>query len=552
MKRTFFSILILWLPLLSYAQWTNNISLNTTVRDNIGTGEETPLSVTRTDGKTYISFFESVAGSYQLKMQLLDSAGNNLWASTGILISNQPQSSALFRYDLKVDQNGDAIVAFQDIRTGGNLNVVVYKIDMTGNLLWGSNGISLIDPVSTEGLAPTIGITNSNNVVVGWNADASSNKWVAIQKISPAGNTLWPTTQRVIDSTNTKKFSRPTFASAGVDDVVMLYVQETGNFPATSIMYAQRLDANGSKTWTNAAQVSSKAIPFFFFPVAVNDGSDGFYVAYNTGNAAAPSQTDVYVQHVDGTGAVWNTTGNIACALTNTQHFTNGAKYDATNNILWVSLKVTDVNQGQSGVYIQKMDAGGNSLLGANAVQLLPVSAVYNDTRDFSITSDGVITIYSIGSNSLAQTLAAVKNDFSGNIMWGGPVTICSNSSGKDDLTIGLFYNNQVVIVWNDARNDYGVYAQNITNEGLLGIITLLQEIEKENIISSSPNPFQNNLSILKRDKSGNSLVKIYNVLGKEVFSGDNKGIEHINTTLWSDGIYFVKTGNDVIKVVKQ
>ena len=545
-------ILLLCLPVFSSAQWTNNTLLNTTVRDSIGTGEETPLSATRLDGKTYVSFFESAGGSYQLRMQLLDSSGNKLWASAGILVSNQPQSSALFRYDLKVDQNGDAIVAFQDIRTGGNLNVVVYKVDVTGSIVWGSNGISLIDPVSTEGLAPTIGITNSNNIVVGWNADASSNKWVAIQKISPTGNTMWPTMQRVIDSTNTKKFSRPTFVAAGVDEVIMLYVQETGNFPATSVMYAQRLDLNGAKIWANASQVSSKAIPYFFFPKAESDDVDGFYVAYNTSNAAAPSQTDVYVQRVDGAGTTWNATGNVACALANTQHFTNGAKYDAVNSALWISLKITDVNQGQSGVYIQKMDAGGNILLGANAVQLLPVSAAYNDTRDFSITSDGVITIYSIVSNSLAQTLAAVKNDFAGNIMWLGPVTICSNSSGKDDLTAGLFSNNQVVLVWDDSRNDYGVYAQNITNEGLLGVITSLQEIEKENIISVSPNPFQNSLQIIKGNIPGKSSLKIYNVLGEEVFSGNNKESEHINTEMWNDGIYFVKTGNDVIKIVKQ
>ncbi|HNR21094.1 MAG TPA: T9SS type A sorting domain-containing protein [Bacteroidia bacterium] len=554
MKRNFSLVLLLILPFLSFSQWTSNTALNTTVKDAIGTGEETPLSATRADGKTYISFFESTAGGYQLRMQLLDTAGNKLWSAPGVLVSNLPQSTALFRYDLKVDQNGDVIVAFQDIRTAGNLNVVVYKIDVGGNPLWGLVGISLIDPVSTEGLAPAIGITNSNNVIVGWSANAGSNKWVAIQKISPAGNILWANTQRVIDSTNAKKFSRPTFVAAGTDDAVMLYVQETGSFPAAaSVMYAQRFDTNGAKLWATPVQVSNKTIPFFFFPAAVSDNNDGFFVAFNTGNAAAPSQTDVYVQHVSGTGTTWNTIGNVACALANTQHFVGNAKYDTSNNSFWVLLKVTDISQGQSGVYMQKIDAAtGNVLLGANSVQLLPVSAVYNDPRDLSITNNGVITFYSVGSNSLSQTLAAIKNDFSGNLTWTNPVTICSNTSGKDDLTLGLFYNNQVVAVWDDTRNDYGVYAQNITNDGLLGVVTSLYQIEKEKTFVVYPNPFKNNLHVADKTSTQNALIKVYDIMGEEIFWGDEKTSANINTQQWSAGVYFVRAGSNVIKVVKQ
>lgn len=554
MKKKYLIIIIFLVPVFSFGQWVSNTSLNTTVKDAIGTGEETPLSATRTDGKTYISFFEGGAGGYQLRMQLLDTAGNKLWPASGVLVSNFPQSTALFRYDLKTDQAGNAVIAFQDIRSAGNLNVVAYKIDMAGNQLWGLGGISLIDPVSTEGIAPTIGITNSNNVIIGWNADAGSNKWVAIQKISPAGNVLWANTQRVIDSTVAKKFSRPTFVAAGTDDVVMLYVQETGSFPAlTSVMYAQRLDANGVKLWATPVQVSNKNIPFFFFPAAVSDNNDGFFVAFNTSNAAAPSQTDVYVQHVSAAGSLWNASGNVACALGNTQHFVSNAKLDVANNSFWVLLKVTDVSQGQSGVYIQKMDAAnGNVLLNANASQLLPVAATYNDPRDFSITNNGVITFYSVGSNSLLQTLAAVKNDFSGNLVWANPVTICSSISGKDDLTSGLFYNNQVVTVWDDTRNDYGVYAQNITNDGLLGIVTSIHQMEKEKTIAVYPNPFKNNLHVISKVNSQNALIKVYDSTAREIFSGYEKNSQNINTLQWNSGVYYIKAGNSVIKVSKE
>ena len=122
-KSLLISILLFLGYLNSNAQWTSNTLLNTKVRDSVGTEEATPLSATTADGKTYISYFESYSGSYRLRMQLLDPSGNKLWAPEGIVVSAFPQSSALFRYDLKVDRNSNAVVAFQDIRKIGRAHV---------------------------------------------------------------------------------------------------------------------------------------------------------------------------------------------------------------------------------------------------------------------------------------------------------------------------------------------------------------------------------------------------------------------------------------------
>ena len=555
MKKNLLLLLFISASALVKAQWTNNTFLNTVVRDSIGTGEETPLSASRSDGKTYVSFFEQYNGSYQMRMQLLDSGGNKLWTYAGLIVSSFPQSTALYRYDLKVDQNDNAIVAFQDTRTGGNLNIVAYKIDGSGNFLWGANGIQLIDPVSTEGLGPAIGITNSNNVIIGWAADASPSKWIAFEKISAAGTILWSSQHRIIDSTNVKKYSRPTMTASGSDDFVMLYAQETGTvFPPTSKMYAQHYDTSGTGVWASSVLVSSKAIPFFFFQKAVSDLNGGFYAAFNTSNASFPSQTDVYFQHVDSAGMLWNAVGNIACALPSSQHFTPAARFDAANNSFWILIQVTDISQGMSGVYIQKSDAAGNVLLGANAAQLVGISAAYYNPNDFTITSDGVISIYTVGSNALSQTLAAIKNDFSGALMWGGnPVTICSNVSGKSRLSTGLFLNNQVVAVWSDTRNDYGVYAQNVTNDGLIGIITAAAEIKNKNTLSVYPNPFENKLTISTPQFKEPSILKVFSVLGKEIYSQIiSSANSELITTNFTKGVYFIHFNNYFVKVIKQ
>jgi hypothetical protein len=545
MKKILFVFLLLWFAVSVKAQWTGNTMLNTMVRDSIGTEEATPMSATCSDGSTYISFFEMYEGNYQLRMQLLDRFGNKLWAPDGLVVSSFPQSSALYLYDLKVDKTNNAIVAFQDMRTAGTLHVMVYKIDLLGNLLWGNNGIQLIDPLSAGGMAPNIGITGMNNVIVAWTADNGSAKWLAYQKITAAGSTAWTNVHRIIDSTYLKRYSRPTMVDIGTDDIMMLYCEESGTgFPPTSKMFAQHIGSNGSGIWTTPVAVSTKTIPFFFFPKAMSDGDGGFYVAFNAGMASNPAQTDVYVQHVSSTGTIWNVTGNVACALPSTQHFTASSRYDAVNSAFWVLIQVTDPGQGQSGVYVQKVDAAGNLPLGVNAVQLIGVSANYYLPRDFSITSDGVISIYSIGSNSLAQTLAARKNSFAGVLSWGGnPVTICSNVAGKDDLSTGLFLYDQIVIVWSDNRNDNGIYAQNILNDGQIGVITSVSEINKVNTFGVYPNPSDGIFNITLNDADVAIKVEVFSSIGQLIqtkFLNNNSSSEIVISDQ-PKGVYIIR-----------
>ena len=542
-------------------QWTTDTNLNTEVKDSAGTEESVPLSATTSGGQTFVSYFAQYNGSYEMRLQLLDVQGNRLFGNGGLLVSNQPQSTALYRYDMKVDADDNAIIAFQDERTGGNLHVVVYKIDIAGNFLWGANGIQLIDTASTQGLGPAIGITNASNVVIGWNANASSYKWVAFQKISSSGIVQWNDNMRIYDGSFTHKYSRPTFAAAGTDDFTMLYAEETGNGLPPSVMFAQRYDGNGNNVWPNAVQVSAYTIPFFFFPEAISDNNDGFFVGFNTSNISFPTQGDVYMQHVDAGGTLWNPTGNLACALPNTQKFTASVHFDETHNSSWVLIKTTDVNQGMSGAAIQAFDISGNVLLGVNAIQLAPIAAAYHDPNDFCITTDGVISFYTTGSYP-SQSLQAVKNDFSGTLQWNGsPVDICTHLSGKDDLTAGLFANDQVIAVWDDNRYDYGVYAQNITNDGQAGVLTAINPNHTPGLSSVGlhPNP-AHEYSILdfNTTESQEIVVEISNLIGERLLispasiAGAGAHSVTINMAEFPAGFYQVKVSGTGFENVLQ
>jgi len=502
----------------SFAQFTIDTLQNTVVHNLPGSEQSVPLSVTTSDGKTYISWFDISSGSYVLRMQLLDAAGNAMWGPGGIVVSSYPQSTALFRYDLAIDNEDNAVVAFQDERSG-DLRVVVYKLNTSGTQLWGSAGVALNDSTAS-GLGPRITVTGNNNVIVAWGASIGSSKWISFQKISPSGNILW--SKRII---GTVKYSRAVMVPSGTDGFQMLYVQETGNFPGVSTMFAQRFDGNGNGIWPAPVQVSTKTIQFFFFPEIVSDGAGGFLIAFTGPNPSNPAQNDVFAQRVDSAGNKWNLTGNAAATQPGDIRMTGHFLRHAPTGQFFVTLQVTDPSQGQSGIALQGFDSAGNVLLGPNGILLKPVSATYHLPFGLADAGNGLICIYEEGSGFGTKLLKAFKTDYSGSLVWSYDPVVSNFPCNHDDLSTGRFRNNQVVFVWEDDRlnpgSDLGIYTQNMTGDGQFGNITGLENRPQPLSLQVFPNPGVNPSIVFSHPFAGTGLLRIFSTEGRLVYERD-------------------------------
>ncbi len=470
MRTLLLAFLIISAPGFVNAQFTEDTLNNLAIHDVVGSEQATPLSATTSDGRTYISWFDISSGSYVLRMQLLDANGIAQWPSGGIVVSDFPQSSAIFRYDLKVDLTDHAVVAFQDERSG-EMKPVVYRIAPDGSSVWGNEGLPLSDSTAT-GLAPKIGITRSNNIIVAWNADAGGTRWLSYQKINPSGDLIW--SKRIFDG---NKYSRPCISQRDSDGFTMMYVKETGNFPGvTCTMLAQAFDENGAALWNSPTTVSSKTITFFFFPEITSDNAGGFFIAFNTGNPVNVMLNDVYAQHVDSLGNIWSSTGTELANSTIENKSFAGLIFNENLQQIFVQLQVLDGNQSASGVSLQKINASdGSVLFGANALIIKNQSAQYYLPFGISDAGDGLIGIYGLGTFG-NQQLQAYKVDYSGMPAWNYDPTLCSFNSNKDDVAVGMFMNDQCVVAWADDRNDLGIYAQNIKIDGSFGSETTMIE----------------------------------------------------------------------------
>ena len=155
-----------------------------------------------------------------------------MWAPTGLLISNNQQSSSLVDWDLLVDDNNNAIVAFTDTRNSGNLNPFVYAISPNGDFLWGANGIDL-NPTADFQANPKLAKTDDGNIVVAW-IIAATRYQVGLQKISPAGAKLWGTNPIILQSA-TEGYNYPDVVTSDSGGVILFHTATTGSFPAQTV-----------------------------------------------------------------------------------------------------------------------------------------------------------------------------------------------------------------------------------------------------------------------------------------------------------------------------
>ncbi|MCB0791256.1 MAG: hypothetical protein H6595_03540 [Flavobacteriales bacterium] len=484
MKTLFVAGFGLFLSLHLSGQWTADTLQNTVVRDDALQPAVTPLMCDGPNGSTYISWFETQGGQYVLKMQLLDVDGYAQWPADGLLISSHPQNSALFRYDLAADNDGNAIVAFQDERTG-QLDIVVYKIAPDGTFLWGVDGIPLSDPGSSQGLAPVIGVLSNNDVLIAWNANAASS-WIAYARIDEDGTLLWAVPHQII---GTDRYTRPRVVASGNSGYIIQYVVETGSgFPPTSTLFAQKFDALDQFLW-GPVQLSSKTIPFFHFPEPITDGHGGLYILFQTSNSMNTSLSDVYLQRLYNDGALWNQLGEPMLEGTGTQRYPAGLAFVDDAVGVMVALKVTDIAQSIAGISIQRCDTGNTVLFLPSGSIVIAPNANYDEPIDLAATDDGAVLIHREGSMGSGR-IRATRLDIFGIPLWSMPMrTLCAVNAAKDDIACGSVRNDQLVTVWTDDRTNSGVFAQNLDASGGIGPVGITPSSPRDDPFSLLTDP---------------------------------------------------------------
>lgn len=466
MRKSLYFFLLALLPLLLEAQWSSNPAANLQLTNLPG---EDVISKTAIcpNGDVYVGYFSSASGSYNVWLQRLDHQGNILWDQNGILISDHPSMTWLTDWDMTADYENHAILTWQDIRNGGNNNIVAYRISPEGEFVWGEDGLSLSNSTAFDA-APKVTVTASNNAVIAWQSESV----IIRHKISPEGSLLWG--EDGITMSGLNKFTWPQLMPVGDDDVIMKYFEDSGppNAP-TRHVFAQRYTSDGSAVWAQPAVITNQGgISAWtqIFPM-ISDGNEGFYISWHE-DRAFTNLYKAYVQHIDQNGnATLEENGQLVSLNTSMNHFYPKLAKPENDPHIYVLWNEVNVDQNQWGIYGQKVSTAGDLKWGENGKTLLPVGTTALLPQKGLQYEDDIILVYENYFNGVETSLKAMRLDANGDFVWENEtVFISSVQSSKIHLDISDFHQNQWVMSWEDDRGaNPDVYIQNLLPSGEIG-----------------------------------------------------------------------------------
>ena len=465
MRKKWFIMALLILAVGLYAQWSSDPSVNNAICDLAG-DQVIPKVVPGPTGDIYIAYFSQDAGNYDVRLQRMDSAGNELWDHNGILISNHTSMSWLTDWDMTVDQDNYSILTFQDIRNGNN-EVYAYRISPDGAFMWGDDGIQLSSDDAMD-VSPKVCVTSANYSVITWGA--SDGQTIIMQKIAPDGTLLWGASGITLSCSDRYTWPQP-FAVEN-DQIMLKYFHDTGvAYAPTRHCYVQKYDADGNPVWTNPA-IISEAGGISAWTQIFNIISDGNYGCIITWHDNRTGISYSYAQHVNSDGTLAYAANGVQLSSdANTQNFYPESMYNTTTSELITYWHQTDYNQNNYGLTGQKLDASGNLLWGTNGLNIIPISSNYVLLDAVRAADDDAILIYEESPNATDSYIKAMKLDSTGNYVWtGNTVTLCSVLSAKVHVEISQPNNNQIIVGWEDDRSGTSdIYAQNINFDGTIG-----------------------------------------------------------------------------------
>jgi hypothetical protein len=553
----------LLLPGAAAAQWGPDSLLNLEVCDQ--TGEQvTPKIVETSDGGCFISWFDSRGGGYALYLQRLDADGNELLGEDGLLVSDEPQQSWLVDYDMAVDSDDNAFIVFSDTRnTPDELDVSAYKISSDGTFLWGADGICLSDTstVSFEA-APSVAVTPQGNSIVAWGS-SGDDYTIILQKLSPDGDRLWGDWGITLDDP-VRSLALPQLVPAGQDSAIVLFKSSTGSFPyQTTWLYAGLLDAAGDWAWDDTPILiyDSGHLSAWTNPEIKPDGEGGAICCWH--DNIDLSTFEVWVQHVSADGDMMFPMNGAQASTNSTDrlHMYPTALYcpdEGKTYVFWVE---ENDNQSAYGIYGQTFSPTGDRQWGDSGLELVPIGSeqigFINAFRD----PGGLVVGYFIGAYSTA--VRAIRTNCGGSVLW-GPVTLSAASlGGKDDLVAAPGIGQGYVFAWCDNRNDYGIYAQRVNQDGSLGQAQGIGEGPvPAGQLAVYPNPSAGFSTIsFAMTAAGPASLEVFDLSGRlvdTVFSGVLGQGEHTMTWAGSGGaagIYFARLvtpgGETTVRLVR-
>jgi len=456
----------------AWAQWSSDPSQNLGLSTMPSADQVQPKAIARPDNSWYVSWFNNdpvVPNSgYNVYYQLLSPNGVEQFPHNGIQVAGERGLSSTQDYGFAIDNDGNAILAFQDLRRDpNNPQITVAKMSPSGQPLWGPLGIALTFGQNSYNV-PKVTVTTDGYIVVGW----VSNNQTVLQKLTASGSPVWVGTPAgnygVILQQPGYNYSLADLHAADDGSVIVSWVANQG-FGTPNYLYANKISPSGQLMWgaNNVHVYDGGSLQFGEFPYFVPDGSGGAVFSWYTNSPTL----QVFAQHIlnDGTEAFGHNGSQGAIGGSDVR-VSPSVSYNPATQETFLFWTEEDSLQSVQGISAQKFNSTGSLEWGNSGLVIVPLG------DDAQINPQNV----QIGSGALAVwvdqqvtgngTLEAVKLDTNGNSVC-PEFPVSTASSQKAKVWEAIAPSGLTAVAWQDYRNgNADIFIQNINPDCTLGI----------------------------------------------------------------------------------
>jgi len=507
------------------AEWPDDPAVNLAIA-GYGDGEQVvPKIAAAPDGGCYVGWYDNArAGNYDVYLQRLDAAGVEQWAHDGLCVSAHPQNSWVTDWDLICDAEGNAIVAFNDVRDGADWDVFVYKVSPSGAQLWGADGQAVSDGNPDDEVAPALTQATDGDIVVAWTT-MGGDGFVLMQRIAPDGAWRFPGPVAAVTGEGSEAPAFVDLVPSLQGDVIVSYVRDISMYMSPRHFRAWRISPAGAPVWPSYVAIADDgALPMGYAPTIQSDGAGGLVTAWHRADG---THLFAAAQRVSAGGVEAFPHNGVRVSLHGTQHHIDPSySFDPATGNLFVFWNERNSNQSAWGIYGQRLSAAGARQWGDNGLVILPVDAVEKSyPRSAQVGADAVLFVAdATGGSSSQARLRAWRFNAAGTNVWPAPALVSSSPSTKNRLPLCVNGSGMAVIVWEDDRNGSpDVYGQNVNADGTLGFDPTAVEESAAGTAAlrlvCAPNPSTSSvrLDLALRGRMPGAVLGIYDAAGSEV-----------------------------------
>ena len=225
-------------------------------------------------------------------VQRMNASGSPQWTENGVALCT---ASGEQGYPLAAsDGSGGAIVAWEDQRSGGR-DIYARRVNASGAAQWSSDGVAVCAAAGDQ-LGPVLASDGAGGAIVAWSDLRNGGDYdIYAQRIDGSGAVQWTVDGSAVCARPASQ-EAPTIISDQAGGAIVAWMDYRED---SYDVYAQRLNAVGGAQWTSDGIALTQAVGNQAMPVAAPDGANGAIVVWGDMRCLT---SIVYAQRVRASG----------------------------------------------------------------------------------------------------------------------------------------------------------------------------------------------------------------------------------------------------------